>query len=263
MLIFSASTIYSQVPGYMGRRLLITPTIGPNLNIPFSVYDDDSFGSSGGSEFSVRPKFGLAIDFAYSRQRTIGLKYSYSNTQLSMPVFYKVNNNNYGYPFLTAFYSPANVRSHSLGIRYSKYISGNIPAPLGMYWGVTAGIGIASFNDPKGVFPNYSNPKIGTYLTSVLFDVIPYWGIRRGIGKRFMWSANIEFNFIALCYLGLNYDFNPYGNESLFGGYSTDSDIQSKPAGYFQRKVTKNTTAMAYYSSNLFGITLELSFLPF
>ncbi len=258
---FSISTVYSQVPGYMGHRLLVSPIIGPILSIPFDTYSEDGTGG-GGAKFKIKPKFGVALDFAYNRQRTIGVRYTYTKTDLSMPVFYK-DIYQQGYPFLTAFYSPASVSCHSIGLRFTKYISGNIPAPLGMHWGVTAGLGIATFNDPKGVFPNYNNPKKGPYLTSILPDIIPYWGIRRGLGKRFMWSANVEFNFIALCYIGLNYDFEPYGNETLFGGYSTDNDIQAKPAGHFQHKVTKHTTAMAYYYSNLFGVSLELSFLPF
>lgn len=260
VLALLVSTILSaQVPGYMGRKLLVSLTISPNVSFPFDSYDE--YEGGGGTKFKVKPRFSGIVEYVYNRRRSIGFKYSYlKTTGLNIPIFYKIPG--IAYPFTVGGYAPASVSAHSIGLRYIKYTSGNLPAPLGRYWGVYGGVGIATFNDIKGAFLNIDGKEKGPYMTRVLPDINFFIGTRRGIGKFLMYSLNIEFNVAALSYVVFNSDFDPYLTSTPWGG-TYSSDISYKPAGYFQNSVNRDATGKAYYYSNLLGVSLELTLLPF
>ena len=246
LAVFSAAK--AQPPGFMGKRFLVTANVGPSLAFPFN-----SYGSDAG--FKFKPKLGLTTEYVVNRKTTVIFQYNYSSTKLSVSSYLKD-------PFYNDFTElgthPAAVHNSSINFKYARHINGNLPAPLGFYWGHGVGIGIAGFVDKEGAFTNENGKaKNGTYLTSILPNLYSFIGNRRAIGKKLMLGFNMEFNWWGMIYMGLNFDYDPY-----FSNTGT-VDLSSKTTGQFQHMINKNATKQAYYYSNMINLSLDITFLPF
>ncbi|UPT66814.1 MAG: hypothetical protein M0D57_20675 [Sphingobacteriales bacterium JAD_PAG50586_3] len=76
------------------------------------------------------------------------------------------------------------------------------------------------------------------------------------MGKRLLLGFNMEFNWWAMIYMGLNFDSDPYNNNS------GSVDLSDKTVGEFQHIVIKDATKQAYYYSNMINLSLDITFLP-
>jgi hypothetical protein len=242
------SNLFAQVPGFMGKRLLITANVGPSFAIPFSTYGADT-------DYKFRPKLGITTEYTISRKISLGFKYTYSKTNLTMSVYEK--SPFYFGEFDELYTTPAVVNNHTLSFRWTKHRSGNLPAPLGFYSGHDFGIGFGSFVDTKGLIPNENGKfKKGTYLTAVLPNLSTFIGSRRAIGKHLMLGFNMELNWIATGYVLFNFDYDPFNNNT------GSVDLSDKTAGEFQYMVSRNAARLSYYYSNLLNLSLDITFLP-
>lgn len=240
-LVAIATNMAAQVPGYKGKRMLISANIAPSLISPI-LGDEGSYGSP--LNYRIRPRFGGSFDYVVNRRSTLGLRYTFLN----------IGNLAYSYyDGSTSGVAPISVGLHSINLRWTRYRSGNLPAPLGVYYGWNLGLGISSLVDKEGkLLDPYGEKKKGVYVNGIHPDVIGFIGIRRGIGSRVMWSISAELN---LAYVGYLLSFVSDGKDaSEIDGTSED--------GKWTYLDNKFIARSAYYSSNTFNITLEFTFLP-
>lgn len=241
ILVATATNIAAQVPGYKGKRMLISANIAPSLISPI-IGDGNS--SSSTIKYRIRPRFGGSFDYVVNRKSTLGFRYTFLNIG-DMSTEY--------YDGAISGEAPISVSVQSFDLRWTRYRSGNLPAPLGVYYGWNLGLGISSLVDKDGLMldPNGKKKK-GVYLSSIHPDVIGFFGVRRGIGSRVMWGISVELNFAYMGYLF-----------SALGDGKDASEIEgTSEDGKWTYLDNKAIARSAYYNSNTFNLTLELSFLP-
>lgn len=256
-----STVLAAQVPGYQGRRFLISANIGPNFILPNGYsgdYNDVVDGSSFNS-FKIRPRFGASIDWTLNRKSTIGIKYSLVQMGANAPV-YSLEPGWMGYPdeVLYTGDGSAKIKCHSVGLRYTKYgrRNDNLPAPLGTFGGYQLGVGLSQFYDVDGRFLTRNGiVNKGLYLTTIHPDVIVFFGVRRGIGKRMMWSFLTEFNFAYLGFIVADVNWDIRNMPELEPG--------TNEAGKHQYIANKYLARSNYFNSNIINLTFELTFLPF
>lgn len=254
-----SATLAAQVPGYMGRRFLISANLSPNVILPVEFDGDYLYGNYPVNSFQIRPRFGASVDWTLTRNQTIGIKYSFVQTGASAPIYY-LQSGGFWYP--DEVWSGGNargvVKSHSIGLRFAGYgrRDNNLPAPVGLFGGYQLGVGLSQFYDTKGQFlrPDGKVRK-GLFVTTAHPEVILFIGIRRGLGKKVMWSFLSEFNFAYLGYfLGdINWEEN-----------NPASEVKGTNAAGQEQYITNKYIARGiYYNANLFNLTFEFTFLPF
>lgn len=265
LLCFTVQYIYAQVPGYIGKRFLLSANIGPNITFPFTTNDNNyldnlSYGEPPYvSKLKINLRFGGSIDYVYNRRNTIGVKCSFVQTGLSMPVYYNNSGSSgYGVHGIGGGF-PATIKCNSIGLRWTRYTKNrNLPAPLGYFYGFNVGAGIAqldykkkSFYEPDGKLNN------DTRTTKILTDFVLFGGIRRGLGKRLMWGLTVDLNLACLGY------FAHFANFSLNDSGYTDIVDGTSPAGKTQYVMNDYLIRSAYYYSSMINLGLEITFLPF
>lgn len=217
--------IKAQVPGYLGKRFLVSANITPAITFPF----DDLGGGQSSVRFGVVPRYGAGIEYVINRRRSISLRYAYTQSKTRVYNPYDIDDID---PY---FYGKA--IQHRISLRSGRSFSGNLPAPLGVYagWDLSFTIGQLRQNSVFG----------SSKYTKVIPSIFSYMGYRRAIGKRFMAGAMFEFNWFYIGY--------------IYSGIFTGGYDPYNPDEDFSKSLLKSY----YYNSNLVNITLEFSFLSF
>lgn len=262
------SNLAAQISGYVGNRFMVSSSVSANMVLPVGTgfYNNNAIYSNTAFQarpFKLVPRFTFDVDYVVSQKTTIGLKYSFLNSDILAPRYFQffdpsegtliVRNNN---PI------PATIKTNSIGFRITRYSQTNtpynLPAPLGFFWGFDLGVGIATLNDENGLMlqPDGTKQK-GKYITSLFPDAIWFIGIRRGIGKKIMYGLKYDVNLAYAPYIlghlfyeqNLNDKVNNFKAESL--------------AGKVQYIENKHLNKSVYYNSYWINLTLQISFLPF
>jgi hypothetical protein len=175
----------AQVPGYMGKRIMISGGIligSPNSGNVSSTYANPNY-----SGFFLHKYYRLSADVVISQKKSVCL----SVNQGSMGY------NNYSYNYQDNIITNLDVKSLDIGIKY--HLKGNI-APFGRYliYGVSFHSATNSDPDKKYSYAGYSFPESKTTFQSVFFGL----GTNYVLKDIIVLSASIETN---LGYAGSDY----------------------------------------------------------
>ncbi len=225
LVLLTFTQIKAQVPGYLGKRFLVSANITPAISFPF----DELGGGESSVRFGVVPRYGAGIEYVINRRRTISFRYAFTQSKLRIYNPYDIDDID---PY---YYGKA--LQHRISLRTGRSFSGNLPAPLGVYAGWDLSLTFGQLRQ-KNVFGSSGYKRI-------IPSVFSYMGYRRAIGKRIMAGAMFEFNWF---YIGYIY------SGVFSGGYD-----YSNPGSSFPKQLLKSY----YYNSNLVNITFEFTFLPF
>lgn len=220
--LFCATIARAQVPGYLGRRFLITAHGTPAIIFPF-----DNLSGNASLKFGVTPRYGLGFEYVTSRRRTFGVRYSFNQTK----------GNVYNYiDALPIFTGKGTLMQHRVSLRTGRNSAGSLPAPLGMHAGW----------DLSGTIAVLQQPGRANYIR-VIPSVFSYLGYRRALGNRFMAGVQFELNWFYFGY--------------IFTNMILDETFNANPGNpdYNYRRAFVNNH---YYNSNLLNFSVELSILP-
>lgn len=174
--------LYSQVPGYLGRRtsLYFTSGLAPNY------LKNDLFPPS--TLFDV--SFGLGVDHAVTKKISVGLEYKHLNSSMKFDFdnnFEKVENNGHQYYYA----SKTNIFKFSIAANTfrSEYI-----APIGKYYSLN--ILFLSYNiyDNKNYIfgENYKFYRGGTTAAGLTF------GNKHALSSRLIFDYNVSSAYIIV-----------------------------------------------------------------
>lgn len=247
----------AQAPGYMGKRFMFSFFASPNLTVPTSY----TYGNNSNDKIiraKVHPRLGGSIDYIYARRFTIGLKYSHTSLNVSIPRYYQPNNNpnvaTQGKDF------PAASNCHSIGLRWTKYLTGNLPAPVGGFYGFNLGMTISRLKYEKHSFLELDGTmNEGTTTGKVLPSAFIFGGIRRGIGKYLMFSFTMDLNLTYPVYYARFSRFDP-DNLNASPGNDIEGKNMASKTQYLMNRFMINS---AYYNSYIFSLGVEFTLLPF
>jgi hypothetical protein len=176
----------AQVPGYMGKKIMIGLTYDYSLPIGSFMFENLGSGSFAKTILLPPPRLGLTLKYVYSDHKT--LDFSYIN-QTFNPARSGFNNNG---DYVESASSTAHIFNVGLS-HHSLHV-----APLGYY--LTQGFSIVTINS------NYKLQNSNViYETPLAFD-FGYnisMGTRRIIADKICLEAGVNFNFFAIGFFQL------------------------------------------------------------
>jgi hypothetical protein len=131
---FLASSVYAQVTGYQGKRMIISYDLGIS---PTYTYVNKNFNNQAFVSYNDAHYF--SADYIVSKSTTIGMRYGLFKTGAEFENDFQIylDDNNYGYRHV--YYSAKNIliSGSDLELRVKHYLKHL--APLGYYFGYFAG----------------------------------------------------------------------------------------------------------------------------
>ena len=216
----------NSVPGFMGRRLVVSAQVGmdfPILNWIFDRHCDE--------KIDLRP--GLALEWATNEKQSISLNVDYNKTQF----------------FLENGYAVPDGRSYSYGSLYDtrlltgflsyRWYMGNTSAPLGQYLGIGGYASRLKLRpQPDDVLQNWHDT---TYYR---------FGVQCELGRNYIFANKLLFN------IGVRYSFtlaNPFRDDH----FSSDRDRLQQ----FQMNLVRQMNANLWVAQ-LIVLNVGVGFLP-
>jgi hypothetical protein len=212
----------AQVPGYMGKRLVLT--------------SDNSFGASAFLLEKAWLRYGGTLEFVIKKNQSIGFNYQYNRSKINL----EIQDNHFTYPFV-------HLKSNRFGLEYGWYKG---IAPLGQY------VKLHLFYEFQYADDLYANRQIiNPDLTDPYAFIIDSEEIR---GSNFGFAVSfgkrrIIANRIIVGYgfsVGQSLSFPQLGIFDLFDIESSISELNTLGTEYYN-KVSFNNIVMDFCSFDL------------
>jgi hypothetical protein len=213
-------SVFSQIPGYLGKRFFTSVNVSAFPTISGPSADNNALGRGSvfgisQSTFDLTTRFGFEIGYALSRKRALRISFDYYKTGLNSSAYTQSKSSVTGRDEYALFY---HLNAYTLDIGYQRYLlSKGAIAPMGMYFtwhaNVTRAKGNAiyesSFEKTYQTFkedPNYITGGFGFEIGNNLI-----------FADRFFINTAVKFN-VGLGYIQSEIDDNigVYDNHTIF-----------------------------------------------
>jgi len=202
-LITIAGTGFSQAPGYLGKKILISGGIAPASSLLWGIeFTDDSYSL-------FLNMYEMNVDYVISRKNCIGIIAGFGNNKINPYYSFYTNNNNYN---IHSFSS----KTIRFGISFTHQ-RGNFISPVGKYIRYFVNVNYKSSEDFLLDQMANLNKEFGVgYYDDIikkgrLFGLGLDNGYRYFIGKSFMIDFGLSLDFIA-GYRLLKVEFSSWEN---------------------------------------------------
>lgn len=236
LFLLGAAVVNAQIPGYLGKKL----SLGINANFAPAGIGKILFPTYDIKYHSTIPLFNISmladLDLAVSRRSSIGFRYDYAATNVDVR----------NYVSTIEDFSPLNFKTHTVLFKWNRHKKRDeLPAPVGLMRGWSAGVSIVNVYDVRGEFVNDAGTKAkGKYTTTIIPQLMYSFTYRNVLYKRLMLTTGINIGVLAAL-IGL-------GDENL-----SASDSGSEEQGM------KNFAMRRVYKQSVITANIGLSYILF